>query len=226
MNFSSVFALALLLLAYPAAAGHPGNELDEVMAAKEPYFQAVDESAPGFTLVDAKGRSASLSDYSDKVVILNFIFASCTSVCPLHSQVIAEAQSLMNAGPMRDMVQFISVTTDPRRDGPDVLEAYADKHDLQVSNWIFLTSARAQPESATRDLAGRYGLRFDPQSGGQQMHGVVTFVVDRGGRLAAKFHGLRFKPLNLVLYVNGLTNAPPTRTSSQSWWERAKSLFH
>lgn len=26
------------------------------------------------------------------------------------------------------------------------------------------------------------------------------------GQAAAKFHGLRFDPLNLVMYVNGLTN--------------------
>jgi protein SCO1 len=32
-------------------------------------------------------------------------------------------------------------------------------------------------------------------------------VIDRGGRFAAKFHGLRFDPLNLVMYVNGLTNS-------------------
>lgn len=47
-----------------------------------------------------------------------------------------------------------------------------------------------------------------PTEDGQQSHGVVFHVIDRGGRLAAKFHGLQFEPVNTVLYVNSLTNAP------------------
>ena len=60
----------------------------------------------------------------------------------------------------------------------------------------------------TRDFAERYNVHFDPLDDGQELHGLVTHVIDYGGRFAAKFHGLRFAPVNLVLYINGLTNAP------------------
>jgi protein SCO1/2 len=40
------------------------------------------------------------------------------------------------------------------------------------------------------------------------------------GRLAAKFHGLRFDPVNLILYVNGLiNNAHMPGPPDESWWE-------
>ena len=58
------------------------------------------------------------------------------------------------------------------------------------------------------------------------MHGTVTHVIDRGGRFAAKFHGLRFDPLNMVLYINGLSNnvQKPGREQPDTW-DQLKTIF-
>ena len=198
---------AIPALALPAHAHHPGADLDRLMGSEEKYFQVIDApAAPGFELADADGAAVRLSDFSNKVVVLNFVFASCTDVCPLHSDLIARVQEMVNATPMKDMVQFLTVTTDPAADTPEILKAYGASHGLDPRNWLFLTTRDGQATETTRKLAEEYNQRFDPVDDGQQMHGVVTHVIDRGGRFAAKFHGLRFDPLNLVMYVNGLTN--------------------
>lgn len=219
--------LVALSLATTAAAHHPGETLDEVMGDKEQFFQKIDQPAPPFDLADADANPVQLPDFADKIVVLNFIFASCTDVCPLHSELIADVQSKINVTPMKDMVQFITVTTDPDVDTPDLLRGYGEAHGLDPDNWIFLTARPGVNEGATRELAEAYDLRFDPLDDGQQMHGVVTHVIDRGGRLAAKFHGLRFDPVNLVLYINGLTNAPTRSDGSweTGWWSRIRGLF-
>lgn len=228
MRFTILPALsAALSFATPAMAHHPGENLDEVMGDKEKFFQKIDMPAPPFELADADGNPVRLSDFADKIVVLNFIFASCTDVCPLHSELIADVQSKINVTPMKDMVQFITVTTDPDVDTPDVLRSYGESHGLDPYNWTFLTRRPGDAEGTTRELAETYNVRFDPLDDSQQMHGVVTNVIDRGGRLAAKFHGLRFAPVNLVLYINGLTNAParsekPTETG---WWSSIRGLF-
>jgi hypothetical protein len=59
-------------------------------------------------------------------------------------------------------------------------------------------------------LSEAYNVRFEPLEDGQQMHGAVTHVIDRGGRFAAKFHGLRFDPLNMVLYIRPHQQRPET----------------
>ncbi|TIN13338.1 MAG: SCO family protein, partial [Mesorhizobium sp.] len=153
------------------------------------------------------GNPVRLSDFADKVVVLNFVFASCTDVCPLHSDLIARVQAMVNETPMKDLVQFLTVTTDPKSDTREVMKGYGEAHGLDPRNWTFLTTREGQAEDATRKPSEQYNVRFDPLEGGQQMHGLVTHVIDRGGRFAAKFHGLRFDPLNLVMYVNGLTNS-------------------
>ena len=59
------------------------------------------------------------------------------------------------------------------------------------------------------------------------MHSVVTFIIDRGGRFAAKFHGLKFKPNNLVLYVNGLSHHENKveKNFLARWWETVSHYF-
>ena len=223
-----LWLLTAFAMVAPAHAHHPGTDLDEMMGSEEEYFQAIDEpQAPAFVLADAEGNPVSLSDFSDRIVVLNFVFAGCTDVCPLHSELIARVQEMMNETPMKDLVQFVSVTTDPSVDTPEVMKAYGPAHGLDSSNWIFLTIREGQAEDATRKLAEEYAVRFEPLDDGQQMHGVVTHIIDRKGRFAAKFHGLRFDPVNMVLYVNGLTNnvERPVKTPEKDFWQRLKEWF-
>jgi protein SCO1/2 len=201
-----VLALTILAfsLAAPAAA-HSLKEVEDMLNAREFYLQVVNEPAPDFSLLDADGRPVKLSDFRGKVVVLYFIYASCPDVCPLHSEKVAQIQADINETPMRDLVQFIAITTDPVRDTATVLREYGPAHGLDPKNWVFLTSGPDKPD-ATRDLARRYGLEFTEEDGGVQMHGVVTHLIDKSGNLRARYHGLKFKTTNFIVHVNALTN--------------------
>lgn len=225
--FHILLVVAALAFAGDAYGDHPGEKLDEKMSQLERYFQAVDEPAPAFALANAKGNPATLADFGDKILILHFIYARCPHVCPLHAEKVAELQSLLNQSAMKDLVRFVTVTTDPEHDTPDVMESYAGQHGLDPHNWLFLTKQSDQPDDMTRRLARNYGLEFTQTEDNLQMHGVVTFVIDRNGRLAAKFHGLDFDPLNMVLYVNGLTNKASSHDTRKepTWWATLWAVF-
>ncbi|MFQ5618412.1 MAG: SCO family protein [Rhodospirillales bacterium] len=197
-------ALALLALTPPAAA-HSLKDLEDRLVDRERYVQVVDRPAPEFTLRDADGRAVRLADFRGKVVVLNFIYASCPDVCPVHSEAIASVQEAVNGTPMKDLVRFISITTDPGRDTPAVMKSYGPAHGLDSANWLFLTGGPGNP-SATRKLAGRYGLKFALGKDGYQMHGVVTHLIDKSGNLRARYHGLKFSHTNLIVHINALTN--------------------
>jgi protein SCO1/2 len=93
---------------------------------------------------------------------------------------------MVNITPMRERVQFLTVTMDPIEDTPQVLKAYGPAHGLDPENWIFPTSRACQADDVTRTLAEAYNLRFEQVEDGQQMNGVVTNIIDRSGRLATK----------------------------------------
>lgn len=211
----------------PAALAHSLNDLEAMLGDREKYFQSIDKGAPAFTLRDADGRIVSISSFRGKVVVLHFIYANCPDICPLHADRIAEVQHLVNQSPMKEQVQFVSITTDPGTDAPPILRDYGRAHGLDSFNWIFLTTAPDQPEDATRKLAEQFGHRFDKTDQGYQIHGIVTHVIDRQGRWRANFHGLKFEPTNLVLFVNGLVNdvAKPHAHPKPGLWDRIKGWF-
>ncbi|MDX0973330.1 redoxin domain-containing protein [Sinorhizobium medicae] len=223
----AMLAIAVMMAPITSVLAHSLEEVDQDLRDREKYFQAVDSEAPGFTLQDAGGRTASLSGLRGKVVVLNFVYTNCPDVCPLHAQRIAELQTMINKTPMKAMVEFVTITTDPKRDRGLVLRDYGETHGLDPVNWEFLTAATDQTEDSTRKIAEAYGLKFTEGEEGMQMHGIVTHVIDQDGRLRARFHGLQFEPVNLVVFVNALTNSTqkPHGHQQPSFWDKLKGAF-
>jgi protein SCO1/2 len=178
-----VLAASLTALAASAASGaaHSLDELEAQLGEREQYFQPIDKEAPDFTLEDAERRAVSLEDLRGKVMVLHFIYTSCPDVCPLHAERIAEIQEMVNRTPMRELVQFVTITTDPKHDTPEVMRKYGSAHGLDPVNWVFLMTMPDQPEDATRKLAERFGHGFTEIKDGYQIHGVVTHIIDREG---------------------------------------------
>ena len=200
-----IMAGALLALA-PRALAHSLKELEDSLMANEKYFQPADGKAADFTLQDANGHITGLKDLKGKVVVLHFIYTNCPDTCPLHAEKIAEIQKMVNISPMKGQVQFVSITTDPKRDTGQVLREFGQNHGLDPINWTFLTTTPAEPETLTLDLAKTYGVEFKPMANGDLMHGVLTIVIDQDGQIRGRFHGLEFQSLNLVMFVNALVN--------------------
>lgn len=204
---AAVLGLALAAATAAPAAAHSVKALEAKILERETYVQMTDTPAPGFTLQDADGREVRLDDFKGKVVVLNFVYARCKDVCPLHSNVIASIQERINATPMRDAVQFVSIATDTE-DAPetaDIMRSYAARFGLDPVNWMFLYRGLA-PKDGTIKLAERFGLKFSYTEDGDQVHGVVTHVIDKRGVMRGRYHGLKFDPVNLIMHVNALTN--------------------
>lgn len=218
--------IAFAALATPALS-HSLDFVQQQLIEKEDYFQPVDSDVPDFALEDAAGSPIEMSDLRGKVVILHFIYTNCGDFCPLHTELIATLQAMINPTPMRDRVRFVTITTDPLRDNGAVLTEYGEAHGADSSNWLFLTTRPGQPEDATRILAKAYGLEFTQTADGEQMHGVVTHVIDQDGRLKARLHGLKFEPLSLVTFVNALVNRdlPDDGHGNPGFWDWLKGLL-
>ena len=222
-----IFAFAAAAVLATAARAHSLEELQATLLKDEKYFQPVDKPAPAFTFQDADGKVFRLADFRGKVVVLHFIYAGCPDVCPLHAERIAEIQAMVNRTPMKDMVQFISISTDPEHDTPEILRPYGPAHGLDDANWVFLTTMPDQPSALTRKLVEAYGHKFIRADDGTLTHGIITHVIDKQGRWRANFHSLKFASVNLTLFVNALTNdvERPHHHTERSLWDRLRELF-
>src|SRR5256884_9845981 len=87
----------------------------------------VSYEAPDVTLVRADGKSVSLPRELDdgRPVLLNFIFTTCSSICPLTSRTLEEFQRKL--GLEASKVHLMSTSIDPEQDTPARLTEYARK---------------------------------------------------------------------------------------------------
>ncbi|PCH69429.1 MAG: cytochrome-c oxidase [Rhodobacteraceae bacterium] len=212
----------------PALAGaHSVDELNEKLLASEKFFQPIDKPAPKFALLDQDGDPVNLADFEGKVVVLYFAYLSCPDTCPLQTDFIGELQQMINATPMRDLVEFVTVTTDPLNDTYADMQKFGPERGLDPYNWRILTSGPDLPE-ATRDLVEQFGHSYQVVDDGYQVHGTVTHVIDKRGQWRANFYGLDFKPTNMVMFVNALVNEhhDDNEDNAPGFLDRVLSIFN
>jgi len=77
---------------------------------------------------------------ADRLVVVNFIYTTCTTVCPVQSALIADLQRRLGERSGKD-VALISVSVDPLRDTPLRLKEFAARYKAGPG-WSFLTGSR------------------------------------------------------------------------------------
>lgn len=161
----TTFALLLpLLLAQPAAESR----------------LAVIRPAPAFSLTDTAGKTVSLDTFGDRVLLVGFVFTTCSGTCPATTHRMAKIQDVWNKEPgNRAKVQFVTITLDPERDTIDAFRAYMRLYEIDASNWSFLTG----PAPAVRSVLDAWGMWAKPGENGQLDHPSRLFLVDRRRRI-------------------------------------------
>lgn len=94
---------------------------------------------PNVTLRDAYGRPFALkpSSFDGKIVVVNFIFTRCTSICPALTSVMSAVQRGLGPRLGRDVV-LLSISVDPGNDTTKDMRAYAERVGASV-HWRWLT---------------------------------------------------------------------------------------
>ncbi len=163
---AAVFCLALLGLGPAAAEVHPVRGFLPDLK---------------FTLEGAGGTTVTQDDFSGKVVLMFFGYASCPDICPTTMAQLALVTEAL--GPQADQVRILFVSVDPHRDTPDILQAYVDQFDPHA---IGLTG----DEKAIADIARRYRVAYqiqrpdstDPDAPYEVAHGRGIYCFDQQGR--------------------------------------------
>lgn len=111
------------------------------------------------TLLDQDGRAVHLQRdvIGAKLVVVNFVYTSCTTVCPMASAMFAELQARLGDRVGRD-VALISITVDPVRDTPARLRAHAQKFQAGPG-WTWLTGTPVAVNDVLKGL-GAYASDF------------------------------------------------------------------
>ncbi len=152
------------------------------MLESKPYSRSLHRyELPDLQLVSMAGERTSLGSELglDQPVMLNFIFTTCTTICPVLSATFSQVERQLGAE--RDEVRMISITIDPEYDTPARLRAYAARYDAG-SQWQFLTGKLEDIVAIQK--------AFDAYRGTKMNHEPLTFLRASAGSTWLRLDGL------------------------------------
>jgi protein SCO1 len=194
--------LAVFILLLGVLAGSPCALAHEAAHGEEQRLPTIG-AAPDFTLTSQDGTAVTLGSLRGKVVAVAFIYASCPDVCPMLTDKMARVQDALGAD-FDAKVAFLSITTDPEHDTPEVLKEYAEAFDADLAGWSFLTGEPA----AVREVAHRYGVAVVKAADGKVDHTLLTTLIDRQGTMRVQYLGYRFDEEEFQRDLESLVNEP------------------
>jgi protein SCO1/2 len=153
----------------------PASAAEATARTEHAYF------TPDVTLTDMDGRTVALRPLleTDRPLMLDFIYTSCTAVCPLLSETFAQVQRELGAGSAK--LRVISISIDPEYDTPKVLRAYAQTYHAGAQ-WRFLTGNPNDVVEVQRAFEAYRVNKMD--------HAAVVFLRASQGKPWIRFDGL------------------------------------
>lgn len=166
--FALIFAiLGLSASVLSAKFGDAASMHSHHLAVEQTKYQIADYRLPQIHLMREDGTNVYFSEELNdgRPVILNFIYTTCTTICPLTSHTFAELQDKLGSELRR--VHMVSISIDPEQDTPAVLARYAKRFGAG-RQWQFYTG--------TMDASIAVQRAFDVYGGDKMNHNPVTFI--------------------------------------------------
>lgn len=160
-------------------------------------------SVSNVELVNQLGDSVALDDIQGNIIIADFFFTRCPTICP---ELTKNMKGLQDALKMKDArrkidvsyVRFLSFSVDPERDSVDALKAYADKFGVNHDSWWFLTG----PKKTIYDFAINE-MKLGTQDGkgidSNFIHSSKFVLLDRDRVVRGYYNGLDTNSLSKLV---------------------------
>ena len=146
------------------------------------------------SLINQLGDTVSLDDINGSIIIADFFFTRCPSICPTLTKNMKELQDAMKMKDYRrkidsSYVRFISFSVDPERDSVAALKRYADKYAVNHDTWWFLTGDKKKIyDYALNEL--KLGLQDGNGVDTNFIHTEKFVLIDKNRNVRGYYNGL------------------------------------
>ena len=143
---------------------------------------------PDFQLTNQLGAPVSLASYQGQIWLADIIFTRCPGPCPLMTQAMAQLAETL---PEKPAIHFVTLTTDPSHDTPEILRQYAARFASNTNRWDFLTGDSVIiSKLATEGMKlAAVGKNPDDRENPLDLfiHSTRFVLIDQQGRMRAVF---------------------------------------
>jgi protein SCO1/2 len=151
---------------------------------------------PPFQLIDRYGRPFTDKQVEGKIIVADFFFTRCTTICPKMGIQMQQLQLKLNDEAYKDVV-FLSHTVDPENDTPEVLNAYARKLQADTARWKFLTG-KATDIYRLGNTGYLLSAMEDSASAEQFLHDSRFVLVDKQRHIRGFYEGTTADGMNAL----------------------------
>lgn len=146
LRYSIIFFTTLSLVITLFFSSHCQGETGEKYKRSVKNYEV-----PDVTLINQEGAKVRLKSFlnSGKPVLVDFVFTTCTTICPVLSIGFSEFQKKL--GPENAMVQLVSISIDPEHDTPKRMKEYLRRYDAKPG-WDFLTGRKEDIDKVLKAL--------------------------------------------------------------------------
>ena len=143
-----------------------------------------------FNLVDQHGLEVSENVIKNKVVIVDFFFVSCGSICPIMTKNLKRVHDFYKKN---HNVLILSHTVWPEMDSVSVLNNYANEHDANYETWRFLTGDKKELYRLARKdymvVPAINDLNYQHGSEADFIHTENVVLIDKKKRIRGYYDG-------------------------------------
>ena len=149
-----------------------------------PVFVAKDHTIADFKLTNQQGSTTTIKDWDNKIVVADFFFTHCPSVCPKMTMNMKKVQAAVSS----DDLLFASFSVDPERDSAQQLAAFAKRFQINGKNWILATGGKKQIYRLARKS---FLVTATDGDGGPDdfIHSDQLILIDRQKRIRGYYEG-------------------------------------
>jgi protein SCO1/2 len=178
---ATLACVAGLALAHAATDGFQAYTLESarrLQALRSPV------SVPDFALELADGGRARLSEVPGQVLLVDFVYTDCPTLCAALGSVYARLQQRLAAEIASGAVRLVSISFDPGRDGPGELRAYRARYSPDAAGWDLGRPAHA---GELQSWLAAFGVVVIPDGLGGYAHNAAMHLVGPDRKLIAIF---------------------------------------
>lgn len=157
----------------------------EPPAAGSYQLPPITRASDGAVLLE-DGQESQLFDLmGDRLVLFSFIYTRCNDIngCPLANAVFHKLQAKLQERPdVAQATRLLSMSFDPERDTPEVMQEFGQGLGGDGVDWQFLTARDRETLEPILDDYGQYTIREYDESGeytGDFAHMLRVFLIDR-----------------------------------------------
>lgn len=160
--------------------GTDGLTIFTAETARREAVAAAPRTLPEVTLESDAGQTTSLTALSGRVLLVNFIYTRCPTICSVQGSDFEQARTAIVDQGLAGDIALVSISFDPEHDGPEELDFYASRFGGVDDNWHFFRAPSATETAVLLEAAEVIVL---PDGFGGFVHNSAIHVIDREGRL-------------------------------------------